>query len=78
MIGLVGNTGNSSEPHLHFQLMNRNSPLASDGIPYTFPSYKLTGKSGGDVENPKVDRLAAPEARHGEIPMEDEVVDFEQ
>jgi murein DD-endopeptidase MepM/ murein hydrolase activator NlpD len=74
----VGNTGNSSEPHLHFQLMNRNSPLASDGIPYSFPSYKLAGKMGADIENPKVDRLAAPEARHGEIPMEDEVVDFEQ
>ena len=31
VLGLVGNSGNSSEPHLHFQLMDRNSPLASEG-----------------------------------------------
>jgi len=79
VIGLVGNTGNSSEPHLHFQLMNRNSPLASDGIPYALPAYKLLGKVGGeDLDNPRFDRLSAPEAHHGEIPMEDEVVNFEQ
>lgn len=78
VIGLVGNTGNSSEPHLHFQLMNRNSPMASDGIPYTFANYEIVGKMAGDENNPKVDRLATPETRHGEIPMEDEVVDFEQ
>jgi len=78
VIGLVGNTGNSSEPHLHFQLMNRNSPLGSNGIPYTLASYKLLGKMGGSEETPKVELLSAPTMQQKEIPMEDEVVDFEQ
>ncbi len=75
VVGLVGNTGNSSEPHLHFQLMNRNSPLASEGLPYSLPAFKLTGRPNSDKS--AFDRLAAPETHHGDIPLENEVVDFE-
>lgn len=79
VLGLVGNTGNSSEAHLHFQLMNANSPLGSEGLPYTFPGYQFDGKVSGETpETVKVDRPATPEKRHGELPMEDELVDFDQ
>lgn len=77
VIGLVGNTGNSSEPHLHFQLMNRNSPLGSEGLPYALTSYQLSGRLGGDENKPMVERRPTPATVRGEIPMEDEVVDFE-
>jgi murein DD-endopeptidase MepM/ murein hydrolase activator NlpD len=73
LLGLVGNTGNSSEPHLHFQLMNANSPLGAEGLPYTM-DFTLTGRGNGD--KPGVYPLPAPESRHGQMPMEDEVVDF--
>jgi hypothetical protein len=63
----------SSEPHLHFQLMNRNSPLASEGLPYSLPAFKVTGRAVGD----SVDRLAAPETHHGDLPLENEAADFE-
>jgi hypothetical protein len=76
VIGLVGNTGNSSEPHLHFQLMNHNNPLGSEGLPYTFATFYVTGKMTIDGDNFKLNR-AAPEARHGEIPMENDIVNFE-
>lgn len=77
VIGLVGNTGNSSEPHLHFQLMNHNSPMASEGLPYALTTFTLTGKSTGDSDKAKVERLVSPRTLRGEIPLEDEVVDFE-
>ena len=30
----VGNSGNTSEPHLHFQLMDRPTPCAAAGVPF--------------------------------------------
>ncbi|XRQ10120.1 M23 family metallopeptidase [Actinomadura welshii] len=36
VLGEVGNSGNSSEPHLHFHLMDRPRPLAAAGVPFAF------------------------------------------
>jgi hypothetical protein len=43
VIGLVGNSGNSSAPHLHVHLMDGPSPLASSGLPYVIESFETTG-----------------------------------
>lgn len=45
VIGLVGNSGNTSEPHLHFHLMDGPSALASNGIPYVLKSFQVLGKA---------------------------------
>src|SRR3954467_3991120 len=42
--GLVGNSGNSSAPHLHLHVVNRNAILAANGLPYVFDRYAITGK----------------------------------
>jgi murein DD-endopeptidase MepM/ murein hydrolase activator NlpD len=39
VLALVANSGNSIEPHLHFQLTNGNSPQGSEGIPYALESF---------------------------------------
>ena len=74
VLGLVGNSGNTDFPHLHFHVMNRPSPLASDGLPYEFRSFTSPGSiANGDEllagEPARFDpTLAGPHSR--QIPMD--------
>lgn len=47
VLGLVGNSGNSLAPHLHFHVMDGPQPLASNGLPYTIDTFTVTGQSPG-------------------------------
>jgi Peptidase family M23 len=43
IIGHVGNTGNSTEPHLHMHIVDHPSLLAGNGVPYQFTSFEASG-----------------------------------
>ncbi len=45
VIGKLGNTGNTSAPHLHLHIMETASSLGSNGLPHVFEEYNLIGRT---------------------------------
>jgi murein DD-endopeptidase MepM/ murein hydrolase activator NlpD len=43
VLGHVGNTGSSSEPHLHMHIDDHPSFLGGNGVPYEFTEFSASG-----------------------------------
>ena len=80
VVGLVGNSGNSMGPHLHFHVSDGVKALVAEGLPYTLTAFEVLGRiesseklEAGQPWQPKEIRA---EPRRNEMPLGDLVVRF--
>ena len=84
LLGQVGNSGNSSTPHLHFQVLTQPTFFPSDSVPYTFRRFTMLGqaepftdedlalRSSGTIEV----TATRPSPRRDELPLDLSVIRF--
>jgi murein DD-endopeptidase MepM/ murein hydrolase activator NlpD len=57
ILGHVGNTGSSTEPHLHMHIDDQPSFLAGNGVPYEFTEGEASGPVEANVSSPSAINL---------------------
>lgn len=84
VLALVGNSGNTTGPHLHFHVMDGLTALGAQGLPYVIDSFAVQGmvRDVPDDEGPSAftEPLPVsptpPRERRMQYPLENTVVDF--
>lgn len=82
-LGRLGNSGNTSAPHLHFQVTTGPVPLGSDGVPFLFRRFRTTLRvddsafdAGLFEGKPFPAPTEAPQLHANELPLDLDVVQF--
>ena len=81
VLGLVGNSGNSTEPHLHFHVVDGMIPgtstLGAEGIPYAIPSFEVIGRCSIGARGVQCARTTPIPVREA-MPLQNQLVRFTQ
>jgi murein DD-endopeptidase MepM/ murein hydrolase activator NlpD len=56
-LGLLGNSGNTTGPHLHFQISDRPSTLDVTSLPFLLKSMMLEGRTPRNIDEIETDSI---------------------
>lgn len=82
-LGLIGSSGNSTTPHLHFHLQNAPTFFPSDGVPYAFDQFELLGRVPDRIWDDNLGlqptgtlpfEASQPSTRRDELPLDRTVI----
>jgi len=72
VIGRLGNSGNTTEAHLHFHVMRAPVPLSADNVPFEIDRFIFAGSLDGERFAPE----AKPSERTNQLPLAWDVINF--
>lgn len=83
-LGKIGNSGNTSAPHLHFHVTEGRSVLGSSGLPFVVDRFRLQGQvdperwaTATTLEGTwNEGLLPSPSPRRTQIPLDLNIIDF--
>ena len=78
VLGLVGNSGNTTQPHLHFQLTDAlasgTSTMGAEGIPYEYEELEMLGSCV--LASPMICSRTVASSMPRAMPAENQIVRF--
>jgi Peptidase family M23 len=75
-LGSLGNTGNTSAPHLHFGLIDGRGLLSSDSLPFVIDRFTYGGQAELTANFPDVDITGTPRPVRKAYPLTDSIANF--
>lgn len=83
VLALLGNSGNTDAPHLHFGILDGRGPFSSNSLPFVFSSFTVAGTITNsfdeDIQNAGAPAEIGPAQagpHYDELPLQDEVIAF--
>lgn len=78
LLGKLGNSGNSTAPHLHFQLADGPDNTTANSLPFVIDRYRFVGLVEPGPNPPDTARVEGkPRTEHRTHPLIDSVTDFQ-
>jgi murein DD-endopeptidase MepM/ murein hydrolase activator NlpD len=75
-LGLLGNSGNTSAPHLHFGLIDGRGLLSSDSLPFVIDRFTYGGQAEISATGPEVTITGTPRPVQRVHPLSNSLANF--